>query len=61
MNNAKINNLKDNVSGCNAKKISSEKELHNSKQNRTEMKFKKNERPNSDFTYWDLSGGLLGI
>ncbi len=61
MNHKKINELREKESEVKNKKIFLEIELPDKQQACERRNFKKNERPENKFVYWDLSGGLLGI
>lgn len=61
MNDKKINEEKENESELPANGILSEEGLENKIEDSSQKIVKRNERVNNNFTYRDLSGGLLGI
>ena len=61
MNDKKINRPKEKVSELIINKDVPNRGLQNETSDSRNKTFKRNEKSDSKFYYWDLSGGLLGI
>lgn len=61
MNEKKTNELKDKKSELTTKRWPLDKGFQNIKYQIKQKIFEKNGRPTNNYSYWDLSGGFLGI